>query len=51
MLKWGLWLHGGQAQDQGCNGHADFSRGVGQLIQREIKRWRPVALNAKITAE
>jgi tripartite-type tricarboxylate transporter receptor subunit TctC len=23
----------------------------GQLIQREIKRWRPVVLNAKISAD
>jgi hypothetical protein len=23
----------------------------GQLLQREIKRWRPVVLNAKITAD
>ena len=36
---------------EGATGTPTSPEAFGQLIQREIKRWRPVVLNAKITAD
>ncbi len=36
---------------EGATATATTPEAFGQLIQREIKRWRPVVLNAKITAD
>jgi tripartite-type tricarboxylate transporter receptor subunit TctC len=38
-------------KSEGATATPTSPEGFGQLIQREIKRWRPVVLNAKITAD
>jgi len=41
----------GRLKSEGATATPTSPEGFAQLIQREIKRWRPVVMNAKITAD